>query len=114
MGLATAADGADIERGKALYAQLCFNCHGPKLEGGQGPSLIDSYWQHGSSPDASLRVIDKGVPGSPMIPYENVFPEADRLALRDFILSEQVGLREVVRSVYPRSHFTTKRRVTQS
>jgi len=109
IGVTSLATAADLERGKALYAQLCFNCHGPKLEGGQGPSLIDSYWQHGSSPEAILRVIDKGVPGSPMIPYENVFPEADRLALRDFILSEQEGLRETVRSVYPQNYFKGKR-----
>ncbi len=100
---------AEFERGKTIYSQLCFNCHGPKLEGGQGPSLIDSYWQHGSSPEAILKVINKGVPGSPMIPYEAVFPEADRIALRDFILSEQAGLRETVRSIYPRDYFKGKR-----
>ncbi len=97
--------GADLERGKILYSQICFNCHGPKLEGGQGPSLIDTYWQHGSSPEAILKVIDKGVPGSPMIAYESVLPESDRIALRDFILSGQEGLRETVRSIYPREYF---------
>lgn len=108
LGIATAS-GADLERGKTIYAQLCFNCHGPKLEGGQGPSLVDSYWQHGSSPEAILKVINKGVPGSPMIPYETVFPEEDRIALRDFILSEQEGLRETVRAIYPREYFRGKR-----
>ncbi|MGB0153216.1 MAG: GDSL-type esterase/lipase family protein [Verrucomicrobiales bacterium] len=105
----TPSTAGGIERGRTLYSQLCFNCHGPKLNGGQGPALVDSYWQHGSSPEAILKVINQGVPGSPMIPYENVFPEADRLALRDFILSEQEGLRETVRSVYPRDYFKGKR-----
>ncbi|MDB4441202.1 cytochrome c, partial [Akkermansiaceae bacterium] len=95
----SSALGADLERGKTLYSQLCFNCHGPTLDGGQGPSLRDQYWRHGSSPAAILEVINKGVPGSAMIAYEEVFPEADRLALRDFILSEQEGMRETVRSV---------------
>jgi hypothetical protein len=54
-------------------------------------------------------VINKGVPGSPMIPYEAAFPEADRIALRDFILSEQEGLREMVRSVYARRLFKGRR-----
>ena len=54
---------ANLERGQTVYAQLCFNCHGPKLEGGQGPALIDSYWQHGSSPEAILKVINKNIPG---------------------------------------------------
>lgn len=106
---ASGSPGADLERGKTIYAQLCFNCHGPKLEGGQGPSLVDGYWQHGSSPEAILSVINKGVPGSPMIPYETVFPEEDRIALRDFILSEQEGLRETVRAIYPREYFKGKR-----
>ena len=109
LALATSATATDIERGREIYAQLCFNCHGPKLEGGQGPSLVDSYWQHGSSPEAILKVINKGVPGSPMIPYESVFPEADRIALRDFILSKQEGLRETMRSIYPREYFAGKR-----
>ncbi|MEN8716468.1 MAG: GDSL-type esterase/lipase family protein [Verrucomicrobiales bacterium] len=107
-GEETAATGA-AERGRTLYSQLCFNCHGHNLEGGQGPALNDSYWQHGSSPEAILKVINKGVPGSPMIPYEAVFPEADRMALRDFILSKQEGLRETVRSIYPRDYFAGKR-----
>lgn len=108
LGVATAS-GADLERGKTIYSQLCFNCHGLKLDGGQGPALNDSYWQHGSSPQAILNIINKGVPGSPMIAYENVFPESDRIALREFILSEQQGLRETMRSVYPREYFKGKR-----
>jgi hypothetical protein len=108
LGVVTAS-GEDLERGKTLYSQLCFNCHGPTLAGGQGPALNDSYWQHGSSPEAILNVINKGVPGSPMIAYEAVFPESDRIVLSDFILSEQEGLRETMRSVYPRDYFKGKR-----
>ncbi len=108
LGIANAA-GADLERGKTIYSQLCFNCHGPKLDGGQGPALSDGYWQHGSSPEAVLKVINQGVPGSPMIAYESVFPESDRIALRDFILSEQEGPRETLRSIYPREYFKGKR-----
>ena len=55
--------GEDLERGKTLYSQICFNCHGPTLDGGQGPSLRDQYWRHGSSPAAILEVINKGIPG---------------------------------------------------
>lgn len=104
-----AASGGDLERGRVLYSQVCFHCHGQELAGGQGPALNDSYWQHGSSPEAILSVIDKGIPGSPMIAYESVFPEPDRIALRDFILSEQEGLRESVLTVYPREPFRGRR-----
>jgi mono/diheme cytochrome c family protein len=86
-GLAV-ADDASIARGKQVYGQLCFNCHGPALDGGIGPSLKDNFWQHGSSPEAILNVINKGIPNTEMIGYEAVFPEADRIGLRDFILSE--------------------------
>ena len=99
----------DLERGKLLYSQICFTCHGPVLDGGQGPALNDAYWQHGSSPEAILEVINNGVSETPMIAYGQVFSEADRLALRDFILSEQEGMREVLRSVYPRDYFKGKR-----
>jgi mono/diheme cytochrome c family protein len=88
LSLPLLAPAADIERGRLIYSQICFNCQGPKLDGGQGPSLKGQYWQHGSSPEAILNVINKGVPGSPMIPYEAVFPESDRIALRDFIGSD--------------------------
>jgi mono/diheme cytochrome c family protein len=101
--------GADLERGKTIYSQLCFTCHGPHLEGGIGPALKDDYWQHGSSPEAILKVINKGIEDSEMIPYEAVFSEADRISLRDFIVSEQEGLRETVRSKYPREPFNGKR-----
>ena len=40
-----------------------------------------------------------------MIPYEMVFPESDRIALRDYIVREQEGLREMMRSLYPRDYF---------
>jgi hypothetical protein len=100
---------ADESRGKTIYMQVCFNCHGPHLDGGIGPALNDGYWRHGSSPEAILAVIDKGVPETEMAPFEAVYPQADREALRDFILAQQEGMREVRRSVYPRAPFKGKR-----
>jgi hypothetical protein len=100
---------ANPERGEFIYNQLCFTCHGLALEGGIGPSLTDSYWHHGSSPEAILDVINNGIEGSEMIAYKDVFPEADRLALRDYLISKQVGIRELVRSIYPGRFFKGKR-----
>ena len=100
---------AEPSRGEAIYKQICFTCHGPNLQGGIGPSLVDSYWHHGSSPEAILDVINHGIEGSEMIGYQDVFPEADRLALRDFLISKQEGPRELVRSLYPREAFRGKR-----
>lgn len=98
-----------IDRGEVIYKQLCFNCHGVNLDGGIGPSLTDSYWKHGDTPEEVLKAIDKGNPGTEMIAYELVFPKEDREALRDFIISKQEGMRSVVRSVYPREFFKGKR-----
>ena len=80
----------DLERGKLLYSQICFTCHGPVLDGGQGPALNDAYWQHGSSPEAILEVINNGVSETPMIAYGQVFSELT-VPAGDFILSEQEG-----------------------
>lgn len=102
------ASPTSAERGKEVYMQICFTCHGPQLDGGIGPSLKDPFWKHGSSPQAILDAIDNGIEGTEMIGYKNVYPEADRLALRDFILSEQEGLRGMVRSIYPGAPFKDK------
>ncbi|MEO1855968.1 MAG: c-type cytochrome [Rubritalea sp.] len=96
---------ASPERGEIIYKQMCFTCHGPNLEGGIGPSLNDDYWQHGSSPQAILDTINNGAPGTEMIAYKDVYPAEDITALRDFILSQQAGFREVVRSYYADNRF---------
>lgn len=52
---------AAVEAGKAVYAQNCVGCHGANLEGGIGPSLVDSVWIHGGQKAAILAVITNGV-----------------------------------------------------
>jgi len=99
----------NFEQGKKIYNQLCFACHGASLEGGIGPSLNDEFWAHGSSPNAILNTINKGIAGSEMVGFENVISETDRVALRDFLLSEQEGMRELVKGIYPREFFTDKK-----
>ena len=99
----------DHARARELYALICVNCHGPNLDGGKGPALTDAYWRHGSEPEAILKAINKGFPGSEMVAFEEALPESDRLALRDFLVSKQEGLREVTRHVYPREPFRGKR-----
>ena len=61
--------GADVERGKQLYAQVCFLCHGSELEGGKGPALTDAYWRHGSSEQEILKILNEGVKGTEMVGY---------------------------------------------
>ncbi|MDA7915966.1 cytochrome c [Verrucomicrobia bacterium] len=100
---------AELSRARTLYNQVCFNCHGLHMDGGIGPSLKDDYWRHGDSPEAILKIINKGIPSAEMIAFETVFPESDRLALRDLIVAQHEGLRGVERAVYPRAPFKGKR-----
>ena len=37
---------ASLERGQEIYSQICVTCHGPNLDGGIGPSLVDAYWKY--------------------------------------------------------------------
>lgn len=52
-----------VAEGQAVYASLCFSCHGPKMEGikGVGFRLNDDLWVHGSTGMAVFRNINEGV-----------------------------------------------------
>jgi aldose sugar dehydrogenase len=69
----------------ALYAELCANCHGTKLEGGKGGSLRGNPWKHGGD-DASLaRSIREGYPGSGMPAFQATVNPAETQALIAFL-----------------------------
>ena len=97
------------QRGKEIYSQICVTCHGPNLDGGIGPSLVDAYWKHGDTSEAIMRSISKGIVGTEMIAYEYVYSEEDRQAVTDFILDKQEGNRQTLRSFYARDYFKGKR-----
>jgi len=99
----------NIKRGQEIYKQICVNCHGPNLDGGIGPSLVDSYWKGGDSYDAVYRSIAKGITGTEMIAYELVYPEKDLQSLTEFIMNKQEGNRQTLRSTYARDYFDGKR-----
>ncbi len=46
------------------YGQLCAGCHGAEARGGQGPSLTDPVWMHGSTDEEVARSIRNGYPPS--------------------------------------------------
>lgn len=58
-----------VEAGEAVYKANCTGCHGEKLEGGIGPSLVDSVWIHGGAPDQVVHVITAGVPEKGMLTW---------------------------------------------
>ena len=60
---------AQIERaGKidATYQELCASCHGPRMEGGQAPSMLDTAWVHGGDDQAIASSIRNGYPDKGM------------------------------------------------
>ena len=100
---------SNLQRGQEIYSQICVTCHGPNLDGGIGPSLVDAYWKHGDTSVAIMRSISKGIVGTEMIAYEYVYSEEDRQAVTDFILDKQEGNRQTLRSLYARDYFKGKR-----
>ncbi|MGA0846774.1 MAG: PQQ-dependent sugar dehydrogenase, partial [Luteolibacter sp.] len=68
-GLHLSVNAAKVEN---LYESHCASCHGAKLEGGQGGSLIDGDWKHGASDADIYRSIAKGIPEMGMTPWDGV------------------------------------------
>jgi glucose/arabinose dehydrogenase len=58
-----------------IYGSLCANCHGPTLQGGQGPSLVDAEWKHGDTDSDIARVIRDGVAGTPMLSFRSTLTD---------------------------------------
>ena len=56
----------DVAAGGRLYRSHCAECHGLKGEGGRGLDLTLGRFRHGSSDEALLRTIMRGVPGTEM------------------------------------------------
>lgn len=52
---------ASIAEGQGIYATTCISCHGAELQGGIGPSLVDSTWIHGNQPEDILKTVTEGV-----------------------------------------------------
>lgn len=99
----------DLEKGKKIYQQVCFTCHGAHFEGGIGPALNDAFWRHGDSKEAIYKVISEGVKDSEMLAFKDAFSDEDRHSLAAYIVSQQFGLRSLKRAKYPRKPFKGKR-----
>jgi cytochrome c oxidase cbb3-type subunit 3 len=57
---------ADIERGRQLFFGHCAPCHGPKGEGGKGPTLARPSLPRGPDDRALFITIRKGIEGTEM------------------------------------------------
>ena len=57
---------ADIERGEKLFLANCGRCHGPKGEGGLGPTLMQPKLRRAPDDSALVKVITDGISGTEM------------------------------------------------
>ncbi|HYK85386.1 MAG TPA: c-type cytochrome [Ktedonobacteraceae bacterium] len=62
-----------VQRGEALYAQYCYQCHGTKGQGRSGPKLNGNPIVNGLTDNDLLRIISGGIydpanPANPLMP----------------------------------------------
>jgi aldose sugar dehydrogenase len=67
------------------YAELCANCHGANLQGGQAPSMLDDIWAHGGDDESLARSIRNGFPDKGMPAWSSALPEKEIRAMVIFI-----------------------------
>ncbi len=72
-----------------IYAHYCATCHGANFEGGQGGSLVDGEWKHGSSDAEIFRSIAKGNLELGMTPWEGVLSAEQMRGLVIFIQEKE-------------------------
>lgn len=93
--LATAQNRAGQGEVNELFQSYCANCHGQDLRGGQGSSLVDDIWVHGSSDSDIARVIAEGIPDSEMIPWKHTLTDQQIRSLVIYIREKaQLAARE--------------------
>ena len=84
-----------------IYSQLCAACHGKEFEGGQGGSLVDGVWKHGSSDSDIVRSITKGNLQLGMAPWEGVLTQ-DQIRSMVIFLREKEREQEVKGITFPK------------
>jgi len=69
-----------------IYAEICANCHGPDMQGGSAPSMLDDQWSSGNGDDDSLaRIIRDGSLEKGMPAFHTVMTDGDIRAMVIFI-----------------------------
>ena len=59
---------AEIDAGGRLYLANCTGCHGPEGDGVAGVNFSQGKFRRGASDDDLIRIIVRGIPGTPMPP----------------------------------------------
>src|SRR5687767_2263477 len=101
--LAASASAAEPRDPARLSTELCVGCHGPNLNGGPGPSLLDNEWKSGSDDASVLRSIREGFPQANMPPFGAVLTDEEQRAMLAYIrrLGRQFALGAIPMTVPP-------------
>src|SRR5687767_15083834 len=67
------------------YTQLCANCHGANLQGGQAQSLLDDVWVAGGDDESLAKSIRNGFPEKGMPAWGAAIPEKEIRAMVIYI-----------------------------
>jgi putative heme-binding domain-containing protein len=59
---------AEVEAGGRVYVSTCTGCHGPDGDGVGGISFSQGKYRRAASDDDLVRIIVRGIPGTPMPP----------------------------------------------
>ncbi len=83
----TTACGQQIRTGTVAerYTELCANCHGANMEGGQAPSMLDDIWVYGGDDESLARSIRNGFPEKGMPAWGAAIPEKEIRAMVIYI-----------------------------
>src|SRR5689334_2523821 len=85
LGGMSAADAPAPRDAAQLIATFCAGCHGAVLTGGAGPSLVDSFWNHGDDDENIARSIRDGWALSRMPPFGRTLTEPEIAGLVAYI-----------------------------
>lgn len=90
---------------RALFVQLCAACHGERGDGKgttalekPARSFLSGGFSYGNTPEALLRTITFGIPGTPMPSFASALGEAQRKALAEFVRAFAPPVDDVARA----------------
>jgi glucose/arabinose dehydrogenase len=93
-GLRAASPAATPRDAVQIFTTMCANCHGATLTGGAGPSLVDTYWNHGGDSESIAQSIRGGWALSRMPPFGQALSEAEIEGLVAYIHHQGVEFAE--------------------
>ena len=67
---------AEVEAGGRVYTSTCTGCHGPDGDGVAGVNFSQGRYRRAGSDDDLVRIIVRGIPGTPMPPTGMSEPQA--------------------------------------